>query len=72
MIELTVLYSTHCPKCTILEKKLNQANIEYEICDDINIMINKGFDFLPMLEVDDKIMGFKEAVKWINERKESV
>lgn len=66
---MIILYSTHCPKCTILEKKLNQANIEYEICDDTNIMIDKGFDFLPMLEVDGKIMGFKEAVDWINERK---
>lgn len=66
---MTVLYSTHCPKCTILEKKLNQANVEYKICDDTNIMIDKGFDFLPILEVDGKIMGFKEAVDWINERK---
>lgn len=65
---MITLYSTHCPKCKILEKKLDNANIEYVICDDMDIMINKGFDFLPMLEVDDKIMNFGEAVKWVNER----
>ena len=26
---MVVFYSTHCPKCNILEKKLKQANIEY-------------------------------------------
>lgn len=65
---MTTLYSTHCPKCKILEKKLDNANIEYVICDDIDIMTDKGFDFLPMLEVDDKVMNFGEAVKWVNER----
>lgn len=62
---MITLYSTHCPKCKILEKKLDNANIEYVICDDIDIMTNKGFDFLPMLEVDDKIMNYTEATDWI-------
>ena len=62
------MYSTHCPKCLILEKKLNEAGVDYKICDDIDIMTNKGFDLLPMLEVDDNIMNYTEAVKWVNKR----
>ena len=62
------MYSTHCPKCLILEKKLNEAGVDYKICDDIDIMTNKGFDLLPMLEVDDNIMNYTETVKWVNKR----
>lgn len=66
---MIVMYSTHCPKCNVLEQKLNSKNINYGIIDDVNIMIDKGFDFLPILEVDGKIMEFNEAVKWINEQR---
>lgn len=65
---MITLYSTYCPKCKILEKKLDNAKIEYTICDDKEFMIQKGFDFMPVLEVDEKIMTYGEAVKWVNER----
>lgn len=65
---MITLYSTGCPKCKILEQKLDNANIEYNICNDINKMEEKGFMSLPMLEVNDEIMGFGEAVKWINNK----
>lgn len=60
------LYTIDCPKCKILEKKLSQANIKYETCKDKATMLVRGFDFLPVLEVDGNMMGFKEAVDWIN------
>ena len=62
-----ILYSTGCPKCKILETKLTQKNIEYSIFDDVDEMINKGFQSVPLLEVDKKVMSFGEAVKWLNE-----
>lgn len=65
---MITLYSTHCPKCRILEKKLNEAGVDYKICDDKQIMIEKGFDLMPVLEVDGQTMEFSEAVKWVNER----
>lgn len=64
------LYTTHCPKCMVIEKKLAAAQIKYEICDDQNIMKEKEFNAAPMLEVDGKVMGFKEAVDWIKTVKE--
>ena len=61
------LYSTGCPKCKILETKLAQKNINYEIFDDVDEMIKMGFQSVPILKVDEKVMDFGEAVKWLNE-----
>lgn len=68
MILNVVLYSTHCPKCNVLESKLNQKGINYEEVNDIKIMREKGFMSAPNLEVDGVVYDFKEAVKWIGER----
>ena len=61
------LYSTGCPKCKIIKTKLDKANIEYEIISDMNIMLNKGFKSVPMLEVDNKVLNFNEIVSWLSE-----
>ena len=61
-----VLFSTHCPRCNVLEKKLQQKNISYEEVNDVEIMKEKGYLSVPVLEVDGKSMDFKEAVDWIN------
>lgn len=63
---MITLYTIDCPKCKILEKKLTQANVEYEVCKDRETIANKGFDLMPVLDVDGQIMGFGEAVKWVN------
>lgn len=62
------LYTTHCPKCAVLEKKLQQKNIAYETIDDTEKMIQMGMRSAPMLEVDNKLMNFTEAVQYVNER----
>ena len=63
-----VLYTTHCPKCMVLEKKLASKNISYEEVTDVDLMISKGLDAMPVLEVDDTVMDFKTANTWINEQ----
>ncbi len=60
------LYSTDCPKCKVLEKKLDDSGVAYETEKDIDIMLEKGFISAPMLEVDGVIMNFKEGIEWIN------
>ena len=62
-----ILYTTHCPKCMVLETKLKEKNINYYICEDLNIMEQKGFISAPMLEANGKIMTFGEAIQWLNE-----
>lgn len=63
-----IFHSSHCPRCQVLEKKLKDKGIEYEENNDIQVMLNKGLDVAPALEVDGKLMGFKEAVDWIKEQ----
>lgn len=63
-----VLYTTHCPKCSVLEKKLSAKNINYSEVTDVEIMTKKGFDAVPILEVDGITMDFKAANTWINEQ----
>ena len=62
------LYSTHCPRCKVLETKLKQKNIEYEECNDVDEMLRKGLISAPYLEVDNELLDFGKAVKWVNER----
>ena len=61
-----VLYSTHCPRCIILEKKLNSKNVTYTEVNDIEVMEKKGIMSVPVLEVDGTLMNFVEANNWIN------
>ena len=64
-----VLYTTHCPKCKIVEMKLKQKNIEYSENDDTAYMMNVlHIQSAPTLEVDGKLYPFGDAVKWINEQ----
>ena len=63
------LYSTHCPKCRVIEKKLEQANIKYELIDAkdnpkvIEELSALGVRQMPVLIVNDKILGFSE-INW--------
>ena len=63
------LYSIDCPKCIVLEKKLDKANISYDLCKDRNEMDSKGMSLMPVLEVDGIKMNYKEAIKWVNNTK---
>lgn len=62
-----VLYSTNCPKCMVLEKKLELSGIDYQLVTDEDVMIEKGFTSAPVLEVDGEVMDFGAAVRWANE-----
>lgn len=59
------IYSTGCPKCKVLIKKLNEKNIQYEECNDTEIMKVKGIQFLPVLEINGDLLDFKQATEWI-------
>lgn len=61
-----VLYSTHCPKCEVLEKKLTQKNVEFEEINDVKEIRKTGYLTVPLLKVNDEIMDFKAAIDWVN------
>ena len=67
--DIFVVYTQEgCPRCAVLKKKLELAGIEYTECSDVDTMLGLGIQSLPMLGVDDKLLTFNEAVKYISER----
>lgn len=67
MISITI-YTTHCPRCEVLKKKLEQKGITwYNEINSMEIMNNLGIKSVPMMSVNDgELMNFEEAIKWIN------
>ena len=63
-----ILYTIHCPKCSQLEKRLNDKNIKYQKCTDINTMKQLGMTSAPYLKVDGTLMNFTEAWKWASQQ----
>lgn len=61
-----ILYSTGCPKCNVLKKKMAAAGIDYTEVNDSAAIKEKGIVFVPVLEVNNKLYSFKEAVDYIN------
>ena len=63
-----ILYSTGCPKCKILEKKLEAKAISYEKINSVDEMLALGISEVPVLSVDGQLLNFTEANKWINDQ----
>ena len=63
-----ILYSTGCPQCSVLAKKLEAKGIAYIKNDNVNDMLELGINTVPVLAVGDKLLEFAEAVQWVNER----
>lgn len=66
------LYSTGCPKCNVLKKKLEAANIDYtEVTDtdEVSQICNStGFDSVPIIAIEDgHILDFNRAIAWVKQ-----
>ena len=61
-----ILYSTGCPKCEILKKKLVAKNIEFVENNDVAEMQNLGMMSAPALSVNGQLRDFMAAIDWIN------
>lgn len=67
------MYSTGCPKCNVLKKKLDLKKIEYEIITDLTIIKEVGkannMNTLPILSINDDtiFLDYKSAIKWLEE-----
>ncbi len=62
------LYTIGCPKCDVLKEKLDAKSLRYETITDQEIMRVKGYDLMPVLEVNGESMDFSKAMRWINEQ----
>lgn len=61
-----IMYSTHCPQCKVLAKKLEQKNIPFTEVDDIELMRSLGIMSAPMLSIDGGApINFKDSINWV-------
>lgn len=70
-MEKVVLYSTGCPRCNVLKKKLSEKRIKFEECSDVEEMRELCITTVPMLRVSnddvcDSVLDFVSAVQWVN------
>lgn len=70
MNEKIVLYTIDCPKCKVLERKLKEADIEYEVVKDVDTMMSLGISSAPVLGVGESLLNFNEAIGWVRNRQE--
>ena len=67
MNEEIILYSINCPACIALEKKLIDKKIDFKLCTDVKEISSKSISVLPVLQVGQKFMNFREALQWVKD-----
>ena len=60
---MIILYSTGCPKCNILWRRLTNDKIEFTVSNDINKLVEMGFQNAPILQIDDNFIDYVGAMK---------
>jgi len=60
-----ILYSTNCPRCQVLKRKLEEKGISFELEANVDKMLDLGIEIAPALFVDGNLMDFGKAIKWI-------
>ena len=62
-----VLYSTGCPNCKILKKKLDAVGIEYSEENSIDTMLALGITNVPVLSINGELLDYRNAMIYVNE-----
>lgn len=62
-------YTSHCPKCKVLKKLMDDKKIEYEEIDDENIYLEiadkNNIISMPFAEIDERVVNTKELQNFI-------
>lgn len=62
-------YTSHCPKCKVLKKLMDDKSIQYEEIDNPDIYIEIGeknnIASMPFAEIDGKVVNTKELQNYI-------
>ena len=66
---MTLFKTEMCPKCKILQAKLEDKGLEYEKSNDVQQLVDLGFKTVPVLEVDGEYMDFGKAIGYLNNLK---
>lgn len=63
-----ILYSTNCPKCRVLKKKLSDKGLAFEEDLSVDEMEKLGITEVPVLSIEGALLDFKTAVDWVNQQ----
>lgn len=64
---MNILYSTGCPKCKILEGRLEKDGIEFQISDNVDFLIEQGYQNAPVLQINGTLYTFSQAMSLLHE-----
>lgn len=71
-MENIILYSSHCPKCDMIEKILKEKGINFILEEDENVYLplaeENGIDSMPFAEVNGRIFDIKDLQEYIKNR----
>jgi len=63
------LYTTGCPRCLILETKLDELDVPYEKITAMRSIVDKanelGISQVPFCLVDEKLFDFDSMMTWL-------
>lgn len=65
-----ILYSSsECTRCQLVKQMLNHHKVQYkEIVDNKQLMMEKGFESVPVIDVDGKIIdGYIGILDWLQQ-----
>lgn len=69
---MVVLYTTGCPRCKILKKKLDEAGIEYTENNNVDEMLSLGISEVPVLKVNGELLNYNRSIEWLSNREGEV
>lgn len=67
-MEKVILYTTGCPSCIVLEKKMNDKKIDFEKVFDMEELKKLNKTYFPILKVGENLFEFREAIDWVNKQ----
>lgn len=66
---MVTFYTSHCPKCKVLKKLMDDKKIEYNEIDNPDIYVEIGeknnITSMPFAEIDGKVVNTKELQNYI-------
>lgn len=69
---MVVLYTTGCPRCKILKKKLDEAGIEHTENNNVDEMLSLGISEVPVLKVNGELLNYNSSIEWLSNREGEV
>ncbi len=69
-MEEIILYSTGCPKCQVLKKKLEEKGVAYTENTSVDDMLALDILSVPVLGVDGELLPFMNAINWISKQEQ--